>query len=66
MRSAYLEDEMEKYDLVVLTECEYRWKSMKQVAGYAYEHQVDVVLESNTGKEAFKGIYGVRYIPDRQ
>ena len=56
---------MDKYDLVVLQNA-IPMEVNEAIAGYAYKHEVDVVLKSYSGKEAFKRTYGVRYIPDRQ
>ena len=50
---AYLEDEMDKYDLVVLQNA-IPMKSSEAIAGYAYKHEVDVVLNSYSGKEVFQ------------
>lgn len=49
----YLEDEIEKYDLVVLQNA-VPMEVNEEVARYAYEHQVDVVLNSTPVKKLSK------------
>mgnify|MGYP000031302321 CR=1 FL=1 len=56
---------MDKYDLVVLQNA-IPMEVNEAIAGYAYKHEVDVVLNPIPAKKLSKRTYGVRYIPDRQ
>ena len=50
---AYLEDEMDKYDLVVLQNA-IPMEVNEAIAGYAYKHEVDVVLNPIPAKKLSK------------
>ena len=60
----YLEDEIEKYDLVVLQNA-VPMEVNEEVARYAYEHQVDVVLNPTPVKKLSKEFMQPLLHPDK-